>query len=58
MFLITQIVEYCYPFVKQKLSRDEKLLREVNYYINVLKRARMTGDLLIYIIKLGGMNRV
>ena len=56
--LITQVVEYFYPFVKQKLSNDEKILREVNYYINVLKRAQMTGDLLIYTIKLGGMNRV
>ena len=58
MFLITQVVEYFYPFVKQKLSNDEKILREVNYYINVLKRAQMTGDLLIYTIKLDGMNRV
>ena len=43
------MVEYCYPFVKQKLSHEEKTLREVNYYINVLKRAQPTGDFLYYI---------
>ena len=41
-----QVVEYCYPFVKEKLSHEEKVLREVNYYIHVLKRAQTTGDYL------------
>ena len=43
-------MEYCYPFVKQKLSHEEKTLREVNYYINVLRRAQPAGDFLyIYV---------
>ena len=38
-------MEYCYPIVKQKLTHEEKTLREVNYYINVLKKAQ-PGDFL------------